>query len=149
MKFKFIPHTADIKFQAFGKDASECFENAGYALKEIICKEKINPVKKRIITVNGKDMENLLYNFLEEFIYLLDIEGFIAGKIESISIIAIPKSNKKYSIELKSVVYGDDINNYKPELGVKAVTYNDMFAKYLVDKKTGEKNFVCQVVVDV
>ncbi|RLG11686.1 archease, partial [Candidatus Pacearchaeota archaeon] len=45
-KYKFLEHTADIKFQAFGDSIEEVFKNSALALKEIIVgkikiKEKI------------------------------------------------------------------------------------------------------------
>jgi len=36
MKFKFLEHTADIKFKASGKDIEEVFDNSALALKEVI-----------------------------------------------------------------------------------------------------------------
>ena len=41
MKYKFLKHTADIKFQAFGKNIEDVFENSALALKESICEKKI------------------------------------------------------------------------------------------------------------
>lgn len=145
MKFKFLSHTADIKFQAFGNSLEKCFENAGYALINIICKKEIKTLKKKIIKVVGRDRENLLYNFLEEFLYFLDVGGFLAGKIRNLKIIVIPKG-RKYQIELTAEVFGDDVKKYETEQQVKAITYNDMFIK---EEKSNGKKFVCQVVVDI
>ena len=66
MKFKFLEHTADVKFRAFGKDIEEMFENSALALKETIApKIKVkNKIKKRF-KIEGKDNEAFLYNFLE------------------------------------------------------------------------------------
>ena len=65
---------------------------------------------------------------------MLDSEGFLAARIESLEI---------DDLRLKCVVMGDDADNYKFTNDVKAVTYNDMFVR--------EKNeeFECQVVLDV
>ena len=87
LKYKFLNHTADMKFQASGKTLEEAFENSALALLETITKgEKIKAVKRKKIAVKGKDYESLLYNFLEEFLFLLDAEGFIASKIENLEI---------------------------------------------------------------
>ena len=133
-KYKFLPHTADMKFQAFGKSLSECFSNASYALAEIITKDKIKSVIKKKIKVKGKDKESLLYNFLEEFLFLLDSENFLLSKIEKIKI------NR---FELVADISGDNVKKYKTITDVKAITYNDMFV--LKDKK----GYKLQVVVDV
>jgi len=134
-KFKFLEHTADVKFQAFGNSLEEAFENSALALQEVITKKiKIKSVIKKKIEVEGRDKEALLYNFLEEFLFLLDSENFILNKIKKINI----KDNK-----LIAEVIGDKAGNYKFTNDVKAITYNSMFVK-----KQG-KVYICQVVVDV
>jgi len=40
MQYKFLPHTADAKFQAFGKTLEEAFKNAAYAMTDIITNHK-------------------------------------------------------------------------------------------------------------
>ncbi len=136
-KYKFLPHTADIKFQAFGKTIEECFENAFLSLKEVmIDNTKIEKLIKKKINIKGKDLENLLYNFLEEFLFLLDAEQFVPSKIINMEI-------NMNNYELQAEVEGDNSSDYKISNPVKAITYNDMFVKK-------EKNkYVCQVVVDV
>ena len=130
-----MEHTADIKFQAFGKTIEEAFSNSALALQEVMTKKtKIKPVIKKKIIVKGSDKENLLYNFLEEFLFLLDSEGFILSKINKIEI----KDNK-----LAAEVSGDKASRYKFSNDVKAVTYNSMFVK-----KEGKKT-ISQVVLDV
>ena len=52
-KFKFLEHTADMKFQSFGKTLEEAFENSAYALAETITKGiKIKSIMKKTIKVN-------------------------------------------------------------------------------------------------
>lgn len=135
MKFKFLEHTADMKFQAFGKSLEEAFSNSAYALSEIITKDKIKSKIKKIIKVNGKDNQSLLYNFLEEFLFLIDTENLILSRIIRIKI------NKKY--DLIAEAYFDNIHNYKTITDIKAITYNDM------QIKQENKKFVIQAVVDV
>ncbi|VVB83936.1 Protein archease [uncultured archaeon] len=135
MKFKFLSHTADVKFQAFGKNAEEAFENSALALKEAICgKMKIKSNVKKTIKAEGRDFESLLYNFLEKIIYLADAENFLIAEVKEIKI-------KKF--ELKAVITGDKASNCKFTNKVKAVTYNEMFAV-----KKGNK-WIIQCVLDV
>lgn len=135
MKFKFLEHTADMKFQAFGKTLDESFENSALALAEVMTKKtKIKPIIKKKIKVSGKDEESLLYNFLEEFLFLFDSEGFLLSKIYKLEI----KENK-----LEAEVLGDTVTRYKISQDVKAITYNQMFIK----KEKGK--FITQVVLDV
>ena len=134
-KYRFLEHTADVKFQAFGKKIEEAFENSAYAMKEVIFVDvKIKNKIKKKFSVDGKDNESLLYNFLEEFLFLLDAENFAFGKIKKINFI---------DGKLETEISGDDASNYNFTNDVKAVTYNDMFVKKEKDK------WVCQVVLDV
>ena len=129
MKYKFLPHTADMKIQAQGRTLEEAFENSALALKEAIAgKIKIKPAIEKKIKVKGRDNEALLYKFLEEFLYLLDAKGFLVGKIKKIKI----KNN-----ELEAVIVGDKASNYKFTNEVKAVTYNEMFVKHQKSKISG------------
>jgi len=139
-KFKFLEHTADVKFQAFGSTLEKAFSNSALALAEVMTKKtKIKSKIKKEIKVSGKDNSRLLYNFLEEFLFLFDSEGFILSKIEKLNI----KEDRK--IKLEAEVSGDNVRNYKISQDVKAITYNSMFVKK--DKKT--KKFIIQVVLDV
>ena len=135
-KFYFLEHTADVKFQAFGKNLDEAFKNSALALKEVIFKEKVKENKKIKIKVNGNDFESLLYSFLEEFLYLLEAENFIFNRIENIKI-----DEKK--MKLEAVASGDKASNYGLINPVKAITYNEMFVK------KEKENWVVQVVLDV
>lgn len=174
MRYKFLEHTADIKFQAFGNSLEQAFENSALALQEVITQKiKIKSVIKKKIEVKGRDKEALLYNFLEEFLFLLDSEGFVLSKIRDIKIkdnlIIINNKNNKFSkdeLALKVIkdgnkeqynnnkeykliaeVTGDNAGNYKFTNNVKAITYNSMFVKQ--EKQKGKDKFICQVVVDV
>ena len=135
MSYDFLEHIADVKYRAKGLTVEEMFCFAAEALNETI-RGDIKILEQRAVNfeIEGKDLENLLYNFLEEFLFLLDSEGFLAARIESLEI---------DDLRLKCVVMGDDADNYKFTNDVKAVTYNDMFVR--------EKNeeFECQVVLDV
>ncbi|MBL7147703.1 MAG: archease [Nanoarchaeota archaeon] len=134
MKYKFLEHTADAKFQAFGKSLEEAFSNAALAMVSImIDPSKVKGKIKKEFTVEGSDKKSLLYQFLEEILFLLDTEGFVLNKVEKLEI----SKNK-----VKAVLVGDKISNkYKLSGDVKAVTYNDMEIK--------EKPFMVQVVVDL
>jgi SHS2 domain-containing protein len=137
MKYKFLPHTADMKFQAYGLSLEKVFANSALAMREIITKGiKINPKIRKIVKIKADDLSGLLYKFLEEFLFLLDSRAFIASKISKIKI-------NKEKFELHAVILGDKAKKYKLSNDVKAVTYNNMFVK----KEKGK--WACQVVLDV
>ncbi len=135
MSYEFLEHTADVKFRAEGSDLATMFLSAAEALNNTIRGDiKILQQEEKTIEVSGKDLENLLYRFLEEFLFLLDSDDFLVSRVQEISI----KGNK-----LKCKVSGDRAKNYKFTNDVKAITYSGMFVK----EEKGK--FVCEVVLDV
>jgi len=138
-KFIFLEHTADIKFQSFGKTLNEAFENSALAMFSAMYDGRVKAAIKKSIKVKGKDNESLLYNFLEELLFLLDSENFFLSRIK----VKIDEKNFKLEAEAE----GDGAGKYPVHIDVKAVTYNQMFVKH---EKTGKgERFICQVVVDV
>ncbi len=135
-KIIFLKHIADIKFQAFGKSLKEVFSNSALAVSKALCSEKIKEKKVLKFEVRGRDLESLLYNFLEEFLFLIDSKNFILAKVKELKL-----DKKKFKISAK--VIGDDVNNYELENDVKAITYHEMFVK----KEKSE--WVAQVVLDI
>lgn len=136
MKYKFLKHTADMKFQAFGKTIEEMFENSALAMFSSMYNKKVKDVKKSKIKARGKDFESLLYNFLEELLVLFDGEEFFLSKVKSLKI-------DKKAFKLEAEVVGDAASKYPMSIGVKAITYHDIFVKKEKDKWVG------QVVLDV
>ncbi|MEK6823438.1 MAG: archease [Nanoarchaeota archaeon] len=136
MKFKFLSHTADIKFRAFGNSLKEVFENSALALFNAIYSGKIKEEQKFKIKVQGHDLESLLYNFLEETLVLIDSKNFLPSKIR------ILRFNEK-NFKIEAEIQGDDAENYQISMHVKAITYNEMFVKKIKNK------FISQVVLDI
>ncbi|PIN77454.1 protein archease [Candidatus Woesearchaeota archaeon CG10_big_fil_rev_8_21_14_0_10_34_12] len=133
-KFKFLKHTADIKFQAYGKSLKEAFSNAALALTAVFSEDEIKGKTKKKISVLGNDDKELLYSFLEEIIILVDTKNLLLGKVSKVKIVAG---------KLEAELLMDRTENYDIRGDVKAVTYNEM----LIEKKAGK--FMVQVVVDV
>jgi len=129
MAYKYLEHTADLKVFVSEKNIEKAFESSALALKESICGNlKIKKSIKKSFLVSGKDYEALLYNFLEEFLYLLDAKGFLFSKIESLKI----ENKDKYVLRVE--ISGDKTSNYKFSNDVKAITYNDMFVRFVKNK---------------
>ena len=134
MKYKFLPHTADIKFRAYGKSLNGLFENCALAFSNHLSRgSKIKSIVKKNFSLEEKDLPALLYSFLDELIYLLDAEDFVVSKA-GVSI---------EGTKLKAEVYGDDVENYQDLDHINAATYSEMYVK---KKLFG---WEAQVVLDV
>ena len=135
MTHRFLEHTADVKFRAEGSIIEEMYSSAANALNETIRGDiKILEQEEKSFVVEGPDQEVLLYNFLEEFLFLLDAQEFLVSRIKSIEV----KEGK-----IRCVVVGDKAENYAFTNDVKAITYNGMVIG------EGHGTFFCEVVLDV
>ena len=139
-QYEYLPHTADVKFRAYGKTLEEAFANAAFALYNVMVdtgKVKAKATKK--IAADGDDLPALLQQFLEQFIILLDTDNFFLSKLRQVKI-----SNRGSKYSLTAVAIGDEAKNYEtigPQ--VKACTYNSMLVR-----QEGKK-WLLQVVVDI
>ncbi len=141
-RYEFLSHTADVKFKAYGKSLEKAFENAAYALTEVMIKpSKVKAKIKKKISVKSEDVKSLLYDFLEQFLILQDSEGFILNKIKKIEIDC--DEEKGRSSLLAEVVGDNKIEAYDIDTHIKAVTYEDM----LVEKSGGI--YTLQVILDI
>lgn len=123
MKYRYLDHTADAKFQAFGLDLAEAFQNAALATAGLMWDVHGIALKKtQAIEVAGIDLKQLLMGFLGEILYLLDSRRFLLGAVESVE---LTKEDSGY--KLKAVFKGDIQEEQYEKFGdVKAITYNEM-----------------------
>lgn len=138
-KYRFFEHTADAKFQAFGKSLEEAFTNAAYATVSLMWdREKIEKKVQLPVEVRGHDLEQLLVNFLEEILYLMDSRLFLLHSVDSIKIQRVKEFYK-----LDGLFTGDYSGKlYEPFGDVKAITYDEI-------EIHANDLFMVQVVVDV
>ena len=138
-KFRFLDHTADAKFQAYGRTIEEAFANAALATVSLMW-DPTN-VETRLnhpVGVQGRDLEQLLVQFLGEIIYLLETRSFLVAAVDDLT---IDKTDGGFRLE--AVFRGDDRPGRYPIFGeVKAVTYNEM----RIDQGCP---VIVQVVVDI
>ncbi|UCC40006.1 MAG: archease [Candidatus Aminicenantes bacterium] len=138
-KYRFLSHTADAKFQAFGNSLEEAFGNAALATASLMWDPKeIEEKREHQVKIEGNDLKQLLNCFLEEIIYLLDSQKFLLGSAENIM---IEKKGSQYS--LRALFRGDEYSSKYEIFGdVKAITYNEMEIQ-------NRDRFMVQVVLDV
>ncbi len=123
-KYEYLEHTADVKFKAYGKSLEEQFANAALAFYNVLTDTtKIVKKQNKSISTSGTDLKALLYNFLEELLFLMDTERFLLNSLTSIN---INRMNGKYVVS--ALLSGDkDANNsYETHGDIKAITYAEM-----------------------
>lgn len=122
-KIEFLPKTADAKFRVKGKDLNEAFSLCAVAMFKVMYDtDKIRATKRKEINVSGKDKLSLLYNFLEELLFLFDTEFLLVNHVENL---LIDKVGDVY--HLHTIIIGEKKSKtHDISGGIKAITYNEM-----------------------
>ncbi len=141
MKFRFLDHTADTRFEAFGKNLEELFENAALATETIMVRLSTLKIEEEYtITLESESIENLLYDFLSELIFVKDTEGLLFREFDIII------ANKKKMFSLIAACKGEHIDRERHELGndAKAITKHEFHIDQLEPAK-----WIAKVIVDI
>ena len=136
MKYKQIEDlTSDVLFEAYGKDLKELLENSALAMFSLMCKiDKIKAKEEKEIEVEGKNEEDLLFNWLEALIAQVDTSEMFYSKF---------KIDKISGNKIKAKIYGEPISPAKGNVVVKAVT----LYKFGLEKT--KKGYVARFSLDI
>lgn len=116
--FKVLSHQADIKFEIFGRDLEELFQNGAAALNSILWQrplKKIAPRGYEKIEVAGGEINTLLVNFLNAILTQSEINRKIYWRIKFL---------KFSETNLIAQIFGTPVERFNRE--VKAVTYHNV-----------------------
>lgn len=140
-KYEYIDHIADVKFMAYGQTIEKAFQNAALAIMNVMIKtDTISNNIVREITLEAFNLDDLLFDWLSEFLYFIDAENIIFGQFEVHKI-----EQESGAFKLTATIYGEyiDLEKHMFDTGVKAPTYNEM---YINETESG---WVLQAVVDI
>ena len=138
MSYELLDHTADAKFRAYGATKEEAFASAVEAMTAICADpSKLAHDQSFRITVRAKTLQSLLFDLLDEVLFLRDTEHFAPAIAEKLTI-----TEQKGLFVLDATLRGDDARKWPGNL--KAVTYSDM----LVEERP-DKTWLLQVVIDI
>lgn len=121
--FEFFDVTADVGFIAYGKTLEESFENSALAMFNVISDTStIGKVKTIEFSVESEDKVSLLYDFLEELLFLHEVEFMLFSEFK----VKITSHGQNYKLD--AVIKGEEINWDVHERGceVKAITFHQM-----------------------
>lgn len=138
MPYRFLEGVtrADVCIEATGKDLTQLFQGAADGTnKAMVEPDSVKPAKTIEISVENDDPEKLLFDFIEEIVYIKDAKRMVFNKIE-----AEVEENKA-----RARLTGDEVKPEEQELNqdVKAVTMH-----YFKLEQT-EKGWRAQFVLDI
>ena len=142
MRYKFLDHTADIEFIAYGRDDEELFSNALAALFETMADTAAlskSEGRKEKVTVKEKadSLEELLWYTLQHTLSITESRRVFAYEVAEIKIREV---EGKFYCELKA--YAKEKKDEYSKLAAKGIS------KYGLKITKGEIN-EARVVVDV
>jgi SHS2 domain-containing protein len=111
----------DLLIESSGKSLGEAFANIALGMFNAITPiKRIVEDKEFLIYAKGMDLESLLFNLMDEFLYFYDTSSLVPCKID------IDLDVKDFSATAKCVGEKFNIKIHEPGIGVKAVTYHMM-----------------------
>lgn len=138
MDFRYLEHTADAEFIAYGKTLDEVFVNAAKATFELVVDpSKVKPQIAKEISLAGDSLDYLLYDWLSELLFLAEVDMLVFSRFE-VNI----RQDGDYLLEGRAC--GETIRpQHEVSLHIKAVTYHDL----RVEKRANK--FEAQVLLDI
>ena len=130
---------ADIAYESYGKDLNELFENSAMAIMELMADLKTIDAKDKIeFSLEHKKLDNLLYDFLSEILFLKDSKYMVFKHVH----VTIKEGKKN---KLNAILEGDRINPEVQHLenDIKAVTM------HMFELKKDKGRWRATVVVDI
>ena len=113
--------TADLLIDATAPTLGEAFAQIAYAMFNIITPlEGIAEKEEFTLEATGTDLESLLFNIMDEFLFINDVEFLVPKKIELVV------DHEKISAVAKCVGERFSQETHETGIAVKAVTYHMM-----------------------
>ena len=143
MPYKFLEEigTADIAFEAVGRDLSELFRDAADATMNVMIDnlDAIEPRETRNIELSNEKIDMLLFDFLQELIYFKDAERLLLRTRE----VRIDERDQKCFLKAEAAGEPLDAARHHQRADVKAVTLHD----FSVEKEDG--GWKARVLLDI
>jgi SHS2 domain-containing protein len=119
-RYEFFNHTADVGIRVFGNSLAELFENAGFALFDIITDiSRVREGETRCITISRDSIDELLVEWLSRLLYLNATELLLCSKFHIREIAEQSLTGKAWG-----EIFQDHRHVIKTE--IKAVTYHGL-----------------------
>ncbi|MCX6776426.1 MAG: archease [Candidatus Micrarchaeota archaeon] len=137
-RYRFLEHTADVLFEAYGKNFREALENAAEAMFSVMCEiGKLKEEKSFVIEEEADSLENLTVFTLSAILSESEIEEVLPKRFK------VEKFAQRNGIfRIGGRVYGSRWENGKVKTCIKAVTHH-------LTKVERNGKFTVRVLLDI
>lgn len=135
--FEVLDHTADIGISVYGADLKELFANAALGLFSLMAElADVKENLQRQLKLSAEDEEGLLVHWLNELIYIFDVEHIIFKRFEI---------DKLTGSQLTARCFGEQMKPGQHELKreIKAATY------HMLRIDEGSDGYKVKIIFDV
>jgi len=140
-KYRFLDHPADAYIEAYGDSLEELLENSALAMFDVMVDvSKVEPKIEKQVESRGFDLENLLYNWLEDWLFYYSTELLVFSKFK---VHEIKRDKEEFVVRASGWGEKFDEKKHEPKVEVKAATYSQM----LIGKVDGK--WVARFVLDI
>jgi SHS2 domain-containing protein len=122
VQYEHLDHTADVQLHSWGSTIEQAFEQQVIAMMSLIT--DLSAVEARTtheVVVDGHDIQSLLFNFLDEWLFHFNSELFVCRRIR------ITTFDREH-FRIASEGTGDtfELGRHEQGIEVKAITYSAM-----------------------
>ncbi len=129
MSYRYLEEvgTADIAFEATARDLSELFRDAADATTNVMVDniEAIQPREARHIELSNDKLDMLLFDLLQELIFLKDAERLLLRIRE----VLVREKDERFFLDATAEGEPLDVERHHQRADVKAVTLHDFFVE--------------------
>ncbi len=138
MKYRFLEHTADILFEAYGKSFEDALENAAEAMFSIMCDvKKLREERNFRVEEKADSLENLAVFTLSAILSQSEINEVLPKRFKVERFI-----QKDGVFSVMGNVYGGRWDGRRVKTDIKAVTHH-------LIKVEGNGKFTIRVLLDI
>lgn len=158
VQFEYLDHTADVQIHSWGRSVEEAFEQQVVGVFGLITElESVRVADaaadapyashaggvgsgdgRREVRVEGHDLHSLLYNFLDEWLFQFNAEGFVCRRVKVTHL-----DRTLWTVASEGVGEPFELGRHPQGIEVKAITYSALRVT-----ETAERTDVL-VIVDI
>ncbi|MCS7237433.1 MAG: archease [Thermoguttaceae bacterium] len=141
MPYEFFAHTADLGIRVVASGREELFAEAGRALMNALVEnvDAVQAVCQREINLSGDRLDDLLYDWLSELLYLFDTQRVVFCRFD----VSLTGDSM---FHLKGKAWGEPLDRKRHvlHLEVKAITYHRLRVE-----PTAEGSWEAEIIADL
>jgi len=135
--YEVFEHTADLGLRITADTLQALYEQAATGLFSLMAVnlDQVRPDIQKTLTIEGEDRDYLLFDLLNELLFLFETEHLLFSQFEAVY------ENDQLQVLCRGEAVDRDRHDLHHE--VKAITYHDLFVRQT------DQGWLAEVIVDI